>query len=133
SGAKDLAGNTQVAATSVSSATSVETQNTTVVSFTLDDANYQISDADAGHTVTATITFSEAMDQTVAPTVATNAGSTLTAATGSWVDATHYQVSHPAADSALSPYTTLFRSSGAKDLAGNTQVAATSVSSATSV
>src|SRR5437868_2029605 len=133
SGAKDLAGNTQVAATSVSSATSVDTQNATVASVGLDDANHQITDADRGQTVTATNTFSEAMDQTVAPTVATNAGSAPTPAPGSRVDATHHQLSYPPSVPARRSADLTFDVSGAKDLAGNTQVAATSVSSATSV
>src|SRR5260370_19731009 len=84
------AGNTQVAATNVSSGTNVDTQNATVTSVALNDAH--ITDADATLTRTVTITFSEAMNTTIAPTVTDNATSTLTSPTnGHWVDATHYR------------------------------------------
>ena len=59
----------------------------------------QITDADRGATVTATITFSEAMDPSSTPVIANNAGSTLTNPTnGHWVDATHYAVDYTVAD-----------------------------------
>ncbi|WP_166294186.1 Ig-like domain-containing protein [Bradyrhizobium sp. 2S1] len=132
SGAKDLAGNSQVAASNVSSGTDIDTQNATVVSVALNDAH--ITDSDSGHTVTATITFSEAMNTGVAPTVANNAGTTLTNPTnGHWTDATHYTVDYTVTDSNVMLANITFNVSGAKDLAGNTQVAASNVSSGTDI
>src|SRR5207248_1637059 len=74
SGAKDLAGNTQVAATSVSTGTDVDTQHPTVTPFPY--TTLFRSDSDSGATVTATISFSEAMDQSSTPTISDNAGTT---------------------------------------------------------
>ena len=94
----------------------------------------QMTDADTGLTRIATITFSEAMDQTGTPTITNNAGTTLTSPTNAhWVDATHYAVSYTAADAGVSQSNITFNVSGAKDLAGNTQVAASNVSSGTSI
>ncbi|MDH2357337.1 Ig-like domain-containing protein, partial [Bradyrhizobium sp. SSUT112] len=132
SGAKDLAGNTQVAASGVSSGTNVDTQNATVLSVALNDAH--ITDSDSGHTVTATITFSEAMDTGSTPVISDNAGSTLTSPTnGHWTDATHYTVDYTVADANVTLADVTFNVSGATDLAGNTQVAASGVSSGTTI
>src|SRR5258705_575479 len=71
--------------------------NATVTSVALNDAH--ITDADATLTRTVTITFSEAMNTTIAPTVTDNATSTLTSPTnGHWVDATHYAIDYTVAD-----------------------------------
>ena len=94
----------------------------------------QITDADRGATVTATITFSEAMDPSSTPVIANNAGSTLTNPTnGHWVDATHYAVDYTVADANVTLADVTFDVSGSKDVAGNTQVAATGVSSGTAI
>src|SRR5205807_118428 len=75
----------------------VDATKPTVTSVALNDAH--ITDSDSGHTVTATITFSEAMNTGVAPTVTNNAGTTLTNPTnGHWIDATHYTVDYTVAD-----------------------------------
>src|SRR5258707_1204976 len=88
----------------------------------------------ASLTRTATITFSEAMNTGVAPTVSNNAGTTLTSPTnGHWTDTTHYTVDYTAADANVSLADITFTVSGAKDAAGNTQATATNVSSGTSV
>ena len=93
----------------------------------------QITDADRGATVTATITFSEAMDP-AARRSSHNAGSTLTNPTnGHWVDATHYAVDYTVADANVTLADVTFDVSGAKDVDGNAQVAATGVSSGTAV
>src|SRR4029079_5917299 len=74
----------------------VDTVAPTVTGVSLSDT--LINEADAGHTVTPIITFSEAMNQTSTPIVTTNAGSTLTGASGIWFDATHYKVSYTIVD-----------------------------------
>src|SRR2546429_262949 len=76
SGAKDVAGNTQVAAPFFFN----DTATTEIYTLSLHDALpiSHLTDADATLTRTATITFSEAMDTSVAPTVSNDAGSTLT-------------------------------------------------------
>src|SRR2546421_8361484 len=73
------------------------------------------------------------MDQSSTPVVTNNAGTTLTSPSGSWVDATHYAVSYTVADANVSLANITFNVSGAKDLAGNTQAAATTVSSRTDI
>src|SRR5258708_392404 len=74
------------------------------------------------------------MNTTIAPTVTDNASSTLTRpANGSWVDATHYVIDYTVADANVTLADVTFNVSGAKDLAGNTQVAASGVSSGTNV
>src|SRR5207237_578402 len=91
SGARDLAGNTEVAATNVSSGTAVDTLIGRASCRESNDT--QITDADAGLTRTATITFSAAMDETSTPGVSNNAGKTQTSPTNSlWLNATHYVV-----------------------------------------
>jgi hypothetical protein len=130
-GAKDLAGNTQVAATAVSTGSDVDTVNATVTTVALSDV--QITDADDGATVTATITFSEAMDQMVAPTVTNNAGTTLTSGSGAWTSATTYVMTYTVDDANVDLADVTFDVTGAKDLAGNTQVAATAVSTGSDV
>src|SRR5205814_1086811 len=104
----------------------------TVLSVALNDT--QITDADAGGSRTGTISFSEAMDQTSTPTVTPSASSTLITPTGAhWTSATTYVVSYTAADANVTAADITFAVSGAKDLAGNTQVAAAAVSSGTSI
>src|SRR3989442_11913211 len=87
SAATDVDGNTQVAATNVASGTAIDTQNPTVSSVTLSDP--LITDADTAATVTATITFSEAIDRNSTPLNSNNAGTTLATPTiEQWTDAT---------------------------------------------
>ncbi|WP_280114142.1 tandem-95 repeat protein [Hoeflea sp. BAL378] len=89
-----------------------------------------ITDAIAGGAdpvATLTITFSEAMDQSVAPTVTSNAASTLTNASGRWTSATTYVVSYLIADANVELGAVTFTVSGARDLAGNLQVPASAM------
>ena len=123
----DAAGNTGSASLSFV----LDTQHATVLSVAINDLHLTVFDA--GLTRSATITFSEAMDQTVAPTVTNNASSTLTNPSGSWLDATHYVVSYTVADANVTLGNITFDVSGGKDLAGNTQSAATGVGSGTDV
>ena len=72
--------------------------------------------------MTATITFSEAMDPSSTPVIANNAGSTLTNPTnGHWVDATHYAVDYTVADANVTLAGVTFDVSGAKDVAAATR------------
>ena len=89
-----------------------------------------ITDAIAGGAspvATLTITFSETMDQSVAPTVTSNAASTLTNASGQWTSATTYVVSYLIVDANVEPGAVTFNVSGARDLAGNLQVPASAM------
>ncbi|WP_245285002.1 VCBS domain-containing protein, partial [Bradyrhizobium sp. th.b2] len=118
--------------TAVSTIHVLDATSPTVAAVAINDT--QITDADTGLTRTATITFSEAMDQTSTPTITTNAGTTLTGPTGGhWVDSTHYALNYTVADAGVSLANVTFNVSNAKDAAGNTQVAATNLASATSV
>ena len=109
----------------------IDTQPPTVVSVALNDV--QITDADTGQSISATITFSKLMDQNVAPVVTNNAGTTLTNPSGHWQDATHFIVSYTAADANINLADVNFDVSGADDFVGNVQVAASGVSSGTAV
>ncbi|WP_345946995.1 VCBS domain-containing protein [Bradyrhizobium sp. 197] len=131
----DPAGNTAspTAATVADNANfKVDTNAPTVTSVVLSDS--KVTDADAGNTVNATIAFSEVMDQTSTPVVSNNAAGTLINATnGHWTSSTTYQVSYIEADANVTASDITFNVSGAKDLAGNTQVPTTNVSSGTSI
>src|SRR5258707_1808032 len=86
----------------------------------------------ASLTRTATITFSEAMNTGVAPTVSNNAGTTLTSPTnGHWADTTHYTVDYTAADAntTLDQITTPLNAS--HDTTSNTHSSVNKVSSGT--
>jgi Big-like domain-containing protein len=110
----------------------VDTQNPTVSTVSINDT--KITDADATLTRTATITFSEAMDQTSTPVISNNAGTTLTSPTGGhWVNSTQYAINYTVADNNVSLTDITFNVSGAKDLAGNTQTTASNVSSGVAV
>ena len=109
----------------------IDTHLPTVVSVALNDV--QITDTDTGQSISATITFSEPMDQNVAPVVTNNAGNTLTNPSGHWQDATHFIVSYTAADANINLADVTFDVSGAQDFAGNVQVAASGVSSGTAI
>ena len=109
----------------------IDTQPPSVVSVALN--NVQITDADTGQSISATVTFSEPMDQNVAPVVTNNASTTLTNPSGHWQDATHFIVSYTTADANINLADVTFDVSGAQDFAGNAQVAASGVSSGTAV
>jgi large repetitive protein len=103
----------------------------TIASISLDDL--LITDADVTGTATLTITFSEAMDQTVNPTVTPSAATTLTLGSGTWTSPTTYQVAYTVADANVDLTDITFAVSGAKDLAGNTMVAAPAAATTTDV
>src|SRR5262249_61731605 len=82
---------TQVAVTGVSSGSTIDTQNPTVTAVALSDT--KVTDADAGNALTATITFSEAMDQSSSPGITNRAATPQTLPTnGHWLLLTHYAI-----------------------------------------
>src|SRR5258705_212609 len=102
--------------------------NATVTSVALNDAH--ITDADATLTRTVTITFSEAMNTTIAPTVTDNATSTLTSPTRSEEHtSTLHSIKHTVCRPILTLTNVRFHVSGAQYVSGNSQVVATNVSS----
>jgi large repetitive protein len=110
----------------------VDTAVPTLSSVSLSDTS--ISEADNGETVTATFNFSEAMDQSSTPTIATNASTTLTNPTnGQWTSATTYTLDYTVADANIELSDVTFDVSAATDLAENTMTAATGVSASASV
>jgi len=109
---------------------SVDTVNPTVTSIEFSDT--LINEADVTLEKTVSITFSEAMNKNVAPTVATNAETTLTNAIGEWNEAgTVYTVTYTVADADVELADITFDVSGATDLAGNTQTSVTEQSAET--
>src|SRR5207249_5693694 len=129
---KDFAGTTQEETTTNRSGTNLESATDLVLSVVLNDAH--LTDADATLTRTATITFSEAMDTSVAPTVSNDAGSTLTNPTnGHWTDATHYTVDYTVDGKSTRLNSSNFYISYAKYVADNNKVAAPIVSSGTNI
>ena len=107
--------------------------NPNVTSVVLNDNNHIITDADVGLQVTATITFSQAMDTSTAPLVATNGTLCVVPGSGHWVDATHYVVTYNVVDTNIELPDLTFNVSGAKGLLGTTQNPATGVSTGTAV
>ncbi|MCI5048539.1 MAG: Ig-like domain-containing protein, partial [Aquisalinus sp.] len=80
-----------------------------------------ISETDTGtDAVTLSITFGEAMDTDVDPTIATNAETTLTNGEGAWTSSTVYTVTYDVADVDFERAEILVSVSGAQDVAGNT-------------
>ncbi|WP_345689307.1 hypothetical protein, partial [Novipirellula caenicola] len=134
SGAQDVAGNTMVAETGISSGTEVDTVAPATVTVNASFGDPLINEADDTATVTLTVNFSEAMDTGVAPVIATNAGTTLTSPTnGQWTDSTTYTLDFTVADANVELADVLVDVSGAQDVAGNTMVAETGISSGTEV
>ena len=119
-GAADANGNGQEAYTALAEF-SVDTANPTVTDVSVSDP--VISDADAGDTFTVTVTFSEDMDQSVDPVLTFNplVGSTLTGGTGSWTDATIYEVTYTVADVNVDHDSVTIDVTGAQDANGNGQ------------
>jgi large repetitive protein len=130
-GYTDAAGNSGSGDTLDSSLT-IDTVIPTLSSVSLNDIS--ISEADNGETVTATFNFSEAMDQTSTPTIATNASTTLTNPTnGQWTSATTYTLDYTVADANVELGDITFDVSASTDAAGNVMTAATSVSASASI
>ncbi|WP_240592706.1 beta strand repeat-containing protein, partial [Macromonas bipunctata] len=92
-----------------------------------------INDADDGNTVQTTVVFSTDMDTAVAPTVTTNAGTTLTSPNGTWLNATTYRITYTVADVDTELSSVTFSVSGAQNTAGEVQIPATSVPSGAKV
>ncbi len=104
----------------------VDTTAPIVTSVTIDDN--LINEADAGNLVTTTVNYSEAMDQTINPTIGylnINKADIFTGCSGSWFDADTYKYACTVIDnnvaSAPFPNDVGVVVSGAKDLAGNIQ------------
>ena len=116
--ATDGAGNPIIGS---SASQNYDTKNPTVTDVTVSDA--LIADNDAGSIFTVTVTFSEAMDQSVDPTLsfAPAMGATLTPGSGGWVNATTYQAHYAVADGNVDHDSVTIDVSGARDLAGNLQ------------
>lgn len=98
-----------------------DTTPPTVVSVEVSDL--VISEADAGSTFTVTVTFSEAMDETVAPELTFDpaVATTLAEGSGSWTSPTTYEVTYTVADADVDHDSVTIDVSGARDLAGNGQ------------
>jgi large repetitive protein len=126
----DAAGNTSAA---TSNFTVIgDTTAPTLSSVSLSDT--AISEADDGNTVTATFTFSEAMDQSITPTIVDNASTTLTNPNnGQWTSATTYTIDYTIDDANVELADITFDVSAATDSAGNTMTAATGISASASI
>src|SRR5258708_18145834 len=74
SGAKDLAGNTQVAATAVTTGTNVDTENATVSTVALSDLH--ITDADRSEQHTSALPSPDPIVCRLLPAITNNAGTT---------------------------------------------------------
>ena len=122
SGAKDVAGNTQVTSSQVDYI-DIDTQNPTVVVAANDVAIY---DGDVGvGRLTVTATFSEAMDPGTIPTLtfAPNPATTFTNPSGAWSGGnTVYTWTYNIEDAGVTVQDVDVTVSGGKDVAGNTQV-----------
>ena len=122
SGAQDLAGNIDPDTTA--DLFDVDTFNPTVLSAVVSPT--LIADADDGNTFTVTITYSEDMDGSSAPTITFNpaVASTLTLPGGSWTDTDEYTFSFTIDDAGVEVSDVdISDISGATDVAGNSQVA----------
>jgi len=104
----------------------IDTENPTVSSITVN--TNPITDTDAGGTFSITIIFNEDMDGSVDPNInfpVENPGSTLSASGGSWSNSTTYVVDYSINDADQELPDIDIQVSGARDIAGNTQVANT--------
>ena len=122
--AVDLAGN--IGAMSGPLSVAIDTQNPTVTSVTPSLAT--VADANVGTaTFWVTVVFSEAMNQTVAPTLTftPDVASTLTlnGASSGWTSSTTYVAKYNVADAGVTVPNTGIGVTLARDLAGNVQVA----------
>src|SRR4029453_8317416 len=97
SGAQDATGNGQLDY-SPQNEFAIDTANPTVTNVTVSDP--LLTDANTGDTFTVTVTFSEAMDTNVDPTLTFNpaVGSTLTSGAGSWTNPTTFVATYTVAD-----------------------------------
>ncbi|MCF6240478.1 MAG: hypothetical protein L3J74_03930 [Bacteroidales bacterium] len=125
--AQDAAGNTLTQYDNANYL-NVDMQNPTVSSIST-NLN-PIVDTDAGSNFTITIIYSENMNTGVAPTIsfpAENPGSTLSFTSGTWTNNTTYVATYSITDNDQLLTNIDIATSGARDVAGNTQVANTQV------
>ena len=123
SGAQDLVGNTQVTS-NATDAFDIDTANPTA---TIAVSDLLITDADVPGPFTVTVTYDEAMDTGIAPTIgfSPSVASTLAFTGGVWSGGgTVYTASYNVVDANVFEPSVTINVTGAKDLAGNTQVAA---------
>ncbi len=112
--------------------TPADTTPPTLSSVALSDTT--ITEADKDSNVTLTLTFSEAMNTNIAPTISTNADTTLTNPTnGRWSDNKTYKIDYTVADANVELSDITVNVSGAKDSAGNTMSAVTNQSTGASI
>jgi len=126
-GAQDASGNTQ-ATGGIANNFSIDTQNPTVNSITTNLTT--IVDANAGSNFTITVVYSENMNTGINPTISfpiENPGSTISFTSGAWSNATTYVATYSITDLNQSLANIDISASGARDVAGNTQVANTQV------
>jgi len=121
--AKDNASNNLSPYPTTDSSKTIDNTPPTVSSLTVSDT--LISDADAGSLFWVNITFSEAMDTSVAPTVTfgPSVSTTLTNAQGTWASSTVYRVNYTIADAGVDVDNIDVNVTSAKDVAGNTMTA----------
>ncbi len=118
----DAAGNNRTSATQdvitqvQSTTVKVDGVKPTITGLVLSDST--INESNVAGSVTLTVTFSESMNQTVSPTITSNAGSTLSQTAATWLNATQYQVTYSVLDANINVPSVLFDISGAKDVAG---------------
>jgi len=125
SGAKDKAGNEDP--TTYTNMFDVDTIAPTVVGFQISDTNILINEADIPGTFLVNVTFSEAMDTGVTPSISFNpdieTSGTLTKYNGWWtLGNTRYTANYSVADVNEEQVNVSVSVNGAKDLADNTQV-----------
>ena len=133
SGGRDAAGNLQTSFTQ-SNAFSIDTFNPTVQSVVV--SKTVLTDADAAGTFTVTTTYGEAMDNTVAPTIAFSptVNSSLGFTSGSWNGAhTIYTANYTVTDANVAVNNVAITISAGKDAHGNAQTASFTQSNAFSI
>ncbi len=120
SSGQDVAGNTQVSNTNADYV-DIDTQNPTVTGVVASDL--LITDADAGHTMTVTADFSEAMSSSATPTLvfAPSIATTLAFSSGTWVDGDTYRATYAVSDGNVDHDSVTADVINAEDVAGNAQ------------
>ena len=124
-GAQDASGNAQADYTPENEF-AIDTLNTTVTSVVANDLLITDSDTPGTGTFTVTVDFSEAMDQTVDPTLtfgpAVVSTLTLNAGLSGWTDSDTYVAAYNVADGNVDHDSVTVDVTGAQDASGNAQV-----------
>jgi large repetitive protein len=125
-GGQDGNGNTP-AVYSGSTTFNIDMQGATVTAVTASPTTIAVSTVGSG-TFSVTATYSEAMDTTSAPSISfsPDVTSTISFASGSWTDNTHYKALYNVANAGVNVSGVNIAISGAKDANGNTQTQYTS-------